>query len=180
MTGGYGIKPCCQLWLELGSTALPWAGCSTCRLPTLTPACRLAGSPLLQPGLGDVLMCLLGTLGATQQLLRSTASLTPRQLSLGPWRGNSDSAASASEFHSLSAGHAAAGLRLPALAHVAVCACRLLGCCSKHALCCAVSPPASPSHAPPPPTPPRGCTLCVQAATARSPLMRQPTPCRTP
>ena len=81
--GGSGLK--------LGSAALPWR-----RLldspPSHRPACLR-----LQPGLGDMLLCLLGTLGATQQLLRSTASLAPRQLSLGPWRGNSDSAASASE-----------------------------------------------------------------------------------
>lgn len=39
-----------------------------------------------------MLLCLLGTLGATQQLLRATASLAPRQLSLGPWRGDGDAA----------------------------------------------------------------------------------------
>ncbi|PSC68145.1 Nucleoporin Ndc1-Nup isoform A [Micractinium conductrix] len=48
---------------------------------------------LTQPGLGEVLLCLLGALGATQQLLRSAASLAPRQLTLGPWRGNGDCAA---------------------------------------------------------------------------------------
>ncbi|KAI3429377.1 hypothetical protein D9Q98_005472 [Chlorella vulgaris] len=48
---------------------------------------------LTQPGLAEVLMCLLGTLGATQQLMRSTASLAPRQLSLGPWRGDGNAAA---------------------------------------------------------------------------------------
>lgn len=48
--------------------------------------------PVAQPGLGEVLVCLLGTLGATQQLMRSTASLAPRQLSAGPWRGDGDAA----------------------------------------------------------------------------------------
>jgi hypothetical protein len=52
----------------------------------------------LQPGLGDVLLCLLGTLGATQQLLRATASLSTRHLSLGPWRGTGDAPAWAGEL----------------------------------------------------------------------------------
>ncbi|KAL4434686.1 hypothetical protein ABPG77_002809 [Micractinium sp. CCAP 211/92] len=45
---------------------------------------------LTQPCLGDVLLCLLSALGAAQQLVRSSASLAPRQISLGPWRGNGD------------------------------------------------------------------------------------------
>lgn len=49
--------------------------------------------PSLQPGLGEVLLSLLGVLGATQQLMRATASLPPRSLRLGPWRGSGDAAA---------------------------------------------------------------------------------------
>lgn len=48
---------------------------------------------LTQPSLGDVLLCLLSALGAAQQMMRTSASLAARQLSLGPWRGNGDAAA---------------------------------------------------------------------------------------
>lgn len=66
---------------------------------------------LTQPGLGDVLLCLLGALGATQQLMRVTASLVPRQLSLGPWRGNGDAAAWAGCYSSPSVDAAAYALQ---------------------------------------------------------------------
>lgn len=51
-------------------------------------------SSCAQPGLGEVLLSLLGALGAAQQLQRSAASLAPRQLALGPWRGDGDAAPS--------------------------------------------------------------------------------------
>ena len=69
----------------------PTAASLPCR-PAL-PAAHLAHpSPLRQPGLGEVLLCLLGSLAAAQHLLRSAASLGPRQLWLGPWRGDGDAA----------------------------------------------------------------------------------------
>lgn len=42
-------------------------------------------------------MSLLSALGAAQQLQRSAASLAPRQLALGPWRGDGDAAPSSGE-----------------------------------------------------------------------------------
>lgn len=39
-----------------------------------------------------MLLCLLGSLAAAQQLLRSGAALAPRHAALGPWRGDGDAA----------------------------------------------------------------------------------------
>lgn len=68
---------------------------------SLPPFVSLPPLSAVQPGLAEVLMCLLGTLGATQQLMRSTASLAPRQLSLGPWRGDGNAAAWSGELEGL-------------------------------------------------------------------------------
>lgn len=76
----------------------PWPALPAC-LPrhwhhAAGPLLRLCSVPV-QPSLGDVLLCLLSALGAAQQMMRSCASLAPRQLSLGPWRGSGDAAAGA-------------------------------------------------------------------------------------
>ena len=64
---------------------------TTHQLSALSP--RPPSSPV-QPGLGEVLLSLLSALGAAQQLQRSAAALAPRQLPLGPWRGDGDAAPS--------------------------------------------------------------------------------------
>lgn len=103
----------------------------------------------LQPSLGDVLLCLLSALGAAQQMMRTSASLAARQLSLGPWRGNEDAAAGESAGNSLGVGTATLYKRsrcLPAAAAAAcrgagsgreahTCAAHAVGAPERHALC---------------------------------------------